>query len=94
MKLRVERRWSNGCEICPRLFEGDTWIAEVVGAPHLGFDSVQKAEEIALRVNLHDELVAACKSAHNLLRNLGGCNHDPEYSELAAVLAKVAKENP
>lgn len=33
------------------------------------------------------DLLAACKSAANLLHRLGGANHDPEYSELLAAIA-------
>lgn len=35
------------------------------------------------------ELLEACESAANLLRKLGGHNHDPEYSELLAAIAKA-----
>ena len=33
----VRRHWSNGCEVCPSIVDGDgRWIADAVGAPHLG----------------------------------------------------------
>jgi hypothetical protein len=34
-----------------------------------------------------DAAVEACKNAHALLNRLGGKNHDPEFSELAAAIA-------
>lgn len=33
-----------------------------------------------------ENLLVACKSAHSLLRKLGGKNHDPEYSELVEAI--------
>lgn len=58
----VERQWSNGVETCPHLKHGAVWVATVVGSPHLGHDSVPRAEEIARKLNAHDALVAACKA--------------------------------
>lgn len=37
-------------------------------------------------------LLQACKSARSLLRNLGGTNHDPEYSQLVAALAAASPQ--
>lgn len=35
------------------------------------------------------DMLAACKSAAQLLFKLGSKNHDPEYSELLAAIAKA-----
>jgi hypothetical protein len=38
-----------------------------------------------------ESLLAACKNAASLLLKLGGKNHDPEYSEMLAAIAKAEK---
>lgn len=38
------------------------------------------------------DLLAACKAARSLLSKLGGKNHDPEFSELEAAIAKAEGE--
>ena len=48
-----------------------------------GKDSIERLR------TLNAELLAACKAAASLLRKLGGKNHDPEYSELLAAIAKA-----
>ena len=55
---RSERRYSNGCEIVPRIHCAPTkerecgWIADLVGAPYLGYEStLTNAEFIALARN-------------------------------------------
>ena len=55
---RSERRFSNGCEVCPRIHCTPSkdreygWIADVIGAPYLGYEStLANAEFIALARN-------------------------------------------
>jgi len=62
----VERRWSNGCEIVPRIVckpdddRGCGWIADIIGAPYLGHEStLPNARLIAAA----PELLEACKAA-------------------------------
>lgn len=55
---RVRRVYSNGCEVCPRVVAGDKVIAEVWGAPYIGFtDTLAKAYLIAAA----PELLEACR---------------------------------
>ena len=76
----VERRWSNGCEICPIIASKSKWIADVVGAPHLGFsDTIDNARLIAAA----PDLVEACEAI--IARGAD------DYSGMKAVRAAVAK---
>lgn len=63
----IERRWSNGCEICPYIVAPDhEWIAEVTGAPHLGFaTTLPNARLLAAAPKLFQaltSLLADCKA--------------------------------
>lgn len=57
----VERRYSNGCEIVPRIHcprdesRECGWVADLVGAPYLGHESsLENAEAIAMMRNDFD----------------------------------------
>lgn len=61
---RTERRYSNGCEIIPRIkCTPDSnrecgWIADLIGAPYLGYEStLVNAEFIALARNAFDVML-------------------------------------
>jgi hypothetical protein len=55
---RVERVYSNGCEVCPRIMAGREIVAEVCGAPHIGFvDTLPRAHLMAAT----QELFEACQ---------------------------------
>ncbi len=58
---RLERKWSNGCEVCPQVWRGNDWVCDVIGAPYLGFDSIAKGKELVRKLNAHDDLLAACE---------------------------------
>jgi hypothetical protein len=50
---------SNGCEVCPRILADGRWVADVTGAPYLGFsDTLPNARLIAAA----PELMAALES--------------------------------
>lgn len=60
---KVERRFSNGCEIVPRITcqrdddRGCGWIADAIGAPYLGHEStLPNARLIAAAPNLLAEV--------------------------------------
>lgn len=53
---RLRRNWSNGCEVCPDIYLGDQWIATVVGAPHLGSDSLRTGRRIVAALNATKDL--------------------------------------
>lgn len=62
---KVERRYSNGCEIVPRIVcepdsdRGCGWIADIIGAPYLGHQStLPNARLIAAA----PDLLEACKA--------------------------------
>lgn len=63
---KVERRWSNGCEIVPRITcDSDSdreygWIADVIGAPYLGHESTLPN---AYLIAAAPDLLEACKRA-------------------------------
>lgn len=61
---RMKRRYSNGCEIVPRIHCEPSkdrecgWIADCVGAPYLGYEStLVNAEFIALARNAFDVMM-------------------------------------
>lgn len=69
----VLRRFSNGCEIVPRITcaadsdRGCGWIADLVGAPYLGHEStLPNAHLIAAA----PELLAACEEAFKELNEI------------------------
>lgn len=68
---RVERRFSNGCEVCPQIWRGDKWIADIPGAPYLGKDGLIVANEIVEKVNGYDRLAA---DVDRLTRELAAAN--------------------
>src|SRR4051794_40589883 len=50
---QVERLYSNGCEVCPRVVAGKTIIAEAWGAPYIGFENtLSNARLLAASWNL------------------------------------------
>jgi hypothetical protein len=54
---RVERIYSNDCEVCPRIMEGRKIVAEVHGAPYLGFtETLPRAYLLAAAPELLDTL--------------------------------------
>jgi hypothetical protein len=66
----VKRRWSNGCEIIPRITckpdddRGCGWIADLIGAPYLGHEStLPNAELIAAARNSLRTLIERAKLA-------------------------------
>lgn len=65
---------------------GHTWYRH--GVEQNGADTEHREENAFLIAAVLD-LLAACKAARDLLRRLGGTNHDPEYSELLAAIAKA-----
>jgi hypothetical protein len=64
---RVVRIYSNGCEVCPRIMAGQKVIAEVYGAPYLGFtDTLPNAYRMAASLELAEALDALlCRIAVN-----------------------------
>lgn len=62
----VERRWSNGCEIVPRITcakdddRGCGWIADCIGAPYIGHESTLPN---AYLIAAAPDLLAACEAA-------------------------------
>lgn len=70
----VVRNWSDGCEKCPDIYSGKQWIATVVGAPHLGHDSLERAELIVKAVNAYRNAPTPTPSAGQEVRyrNDGG----------------------
>lgn len=61
---RSERRYSNECEIVPRIHSARSkdrecgWVADLVGAPYLGYEStLVNAEFIALARNAFDVMM-------------------------------------
>lgn len=61
---KVERRWSNGCEIVPRITcnpdddRGCGWIADMVGAPYLGHESTLPNADFVAHVRTDAPLIA------------------------------------
>lgn len=55
----AEPRYSNGCEVCPRIVGQDRWIADVIGAPYLGHkDTHPNAAYIVAACNALPQLLA------------------------------------
>jgi hypothetical protein len=50
-RWHVVRQYSNGCETGPAIYLDNQWMATIVGAPHLGFRSVEMAERICAAMN-------------------------------------------
>lgn len=48
---RLERRYSNGCEVCPEIWLGQHWVATLAGAPYLGHSSLQAGRRIVAALN-------------------------------------------
>lgn len=48
---RWERVYSNGCQCGTMIWNSSEWIADVVGAPCLGSDSVNTARRIVAALN-------------------------------------------
>lgn len=75
-----------------------SWQTDAIIDAHAVLDEVLPPSDLSLggrvravvkRCNAHADLLAACKAARSLLAKLGGKNHDPEYSELVAAIAKA-----
>ncbi len=65
-------------------------VGRYAGVAHdCGTNNFEVAKANAKLFAASPDLLAACKSAHALLRKLGGTNHDPEYSELASAIARA-----
>lgn len=96
----VERRYSNGCEIIPRIHCEKSkdrecgWIADVIGAPYLGYEStLHNARLIAAA----PELLERLEKNLTLLIGLHGCDDLGDFyanrvsEELAATKSIIAK---
>lgn len=97
-KYTVERHWSNGFETCPRILEDGRWVADVVGAPHLGHDSVQKARELAAQLESHADLLAACEALDAFQKQFAEAAWEPDrmpgnelYSGKAMEVVRMAR---
>jgi len=67
-------------EFCP-------WVVATIH-DNCGHDT-DHAEDNARLIAAAPDLLAACMSVRALLIKLGGENHDPEFSEICAAIAKA-----
>jgi hypothetical protein len=95
---RVVRIYSNGCEVCPRIMAGQKVIAEVHGAPHLGFtDTLPNAYRMAASLELLVALESLLRWAETsqAAKTEGKAEHDDVVKGRArAAIAKATKETP
>lgn len=85
---RLERKWSNDCEVCPQIWRGNEWVANVVGAPFLGRDSVDRGCDLVRKLNDHDDLLAACEMHQIYAAEVRGAGKSTEERDSAWVIAK------
>ena len=62
-------------------------VANLCGQPDP--DGQEQVESNHHLIAAAPKMLAACKAAHSLLRKIVGKNHDPEYSQLGAAIAKA-----
>lgn len=88
---RVKRRWSNNCEIVPRITcnpDDDRacgWIADIIGAPYLGHESTLPN---AMLIAAAPDLLAACRHFVEVYRR----SAQLEKCDLACIEAEAAIE--
>jgi hypothetical protein len=90
---RVERVYSNGCEVCPRIMAGREIVAEVCGEPHIGFvDTLPRAHLIAAT----QELFEACRMFIAWDENAHSTEADASAVRraMAVAIAKATQETP
>ena len=82
----VERRWSNDCEIVPRITckpdddRGCGWVADCIGAPYLGHKTtLPNAHGIAFLRNNAAALVEECRRYREALEHIRD-HHESPYS--------------
>lgn len=95
---KVERRWSNECEIVPRITcakdddRGCGWIADIIGAPYLGHEStLPNAYLIAAAPDMLAQLQSNIEDAQCAIETNGPHPECPcWYCKTCAVIAKAA----